>query len=57
MGYAFLMGACGCCHRTFSCNPVKVPSFRFDGVTKEPICKTCIEIINKKRNESFGGGE
>lgn len=48
MGYVFAMGACLVCKRTFSFNPVRVPSYRVNG-TKEPICPVCMEEINAKR--------
>ncbi len=51
MGYVTAMGDCGCCEKTFTFNPLKVPSHKFDGVTKEPICKPCIKFINNKRKE------
>lgn len=51
MGYALMMGNCGCCGRTMSYNPINVPSHRFDGTNKEPICLACITYINDKRSE------
>lgn len=44
MGYMMLVGPCFCCHRMFTCNPKKVPSFK-----NEPICRPCIEYVNKER--------
>jgi len=51
MGYALVLARCLVCKRQFSMNPVRVPSFKVDGV-KEPICKPCIEFINEKRIEA-----
>lgn len=34
-----------------TCNPHKVPSCRFDGVTKEPVCRDCMIYINAKRQD------
>jgi hypothetical protein len=51
MGYAFITGPCGCCHKIIVYNPIRVPSFRFNGVDKEPICEPCIIVINKERKK------
>jgi hypothetical protein len=51
MGYATAIGACLVCKGLFSFNPVRVPSFRVNGV-KEPICQACIELANIKRKET-----
>jgi hypothetical protein len=48
MGYALATGACLTCRRVFTFNPIRVPSFRVNG-SKEPICGSCIETINRKR--------
>jgi hypothetical protein len=48
MGYMSLIAECVRCNRVFTCNPDLVPSVRINGV-KEPICKDCIEPINKLR--------
>jgi hypothetical protein len=48
MGYAFCYSACIGCNRTFSYNPVRVPSIRVNGV-KEPICRSCVERANPER--------
>ena len=50
MGYAFVFAPCLVCKREFSMNPVRVPSFRWNGV-KEPICKSCMDVINEARVE------
>lgn len=47
MGYMTAMGTCFGCKRLFSFNPRSVPSFK-----GEPICGTCIAIVNAKRKAS-----
>lgn len=51
MGYALLICACFVCNGKFSCNPVKVPSFRNERGDKEPVCRGCMEVVNRKRVE------
>ena len=51
MGYAFVTGPCGSCHKIIVYNPVKVPSFRFNGIDKEPICESCIAVVNDERKK------
>ena len=46
MTAVFALGPCCCCHSVFSFNPDLVPSFKGD-----PICRDCIELINRKRAE------
>ena len=50
MGYAMAVGSCIGCGRTFSFNPVKVPSITLsiDG-NREPICQDCVNLVNPKR--------
>lgn len=48
MGYVAAMSNCLICRQMFSFNPVKVPSFRVDGV-KEPICSNCMGLVNEGR--------
>ncbi len=48
MGFAMCMGPCFGCGKTFSFNPVRVPSIRVEGV-KQPVCRECIEAANPKR--------
>ncbi len=50
MGVALCLAPCLVCKKTFSFNPVRVPSFKVDGV-KEPICEPCMQFINKQREE------
>ena len=47
---AFAISPCFVFKNPFTFNPVRVPSFKVDGV-KEPICSGCIEFINKQRQE------
>ena len=44
MGYMTAMGRCFGCGRTFSFNPVRVPSFK-----GEPVCEGCMTLVNEKR--------
>ncbi len=50
MGYAYCIGQCLFCRKTFNFNPVYVPSLRVNG-TKEPVCERCITEANVKRKE------
>lgn len=51
MGYALAIGACFACGKTFSFNPVKVPSFRDKNGEKQPVCRDCMTLVNEKRKE------
>jgi len=53
MGYVFATSACICCRRVFSYNPHKVPSTRAfsQGGQREPVCRSCFDLINAKRQE------
>ncbi len=44
MGYYYALGECWSCGRSFTFNPVLVPSFH-----GEPICETCIAEVNRRR--------
>jgi len=46
--FAFVIGSCVSCARTFSFNPVRVPSVRVNGV-REPVCRACVEAANPER--------
>jgi len=48
MGYAFATGTCLVCRQFFTFNPVRVPSFRNNGV-REPVCLYCMGVINRAR--------
>lgn len=47
-GYVFCAGQCISCGRTFSFNPVRVPSVRING-NREPVCESCIIRANPLR--------
>ena len=57
MGFYFVVGPCLVCHQPFSYNPDRVPSHPARGgvpvadttAPKEPICQTCIGVINEQR--------
>ena len=50
MGYALCMSACFGCKRTFSYNPMRVPSVRDPATgSREPICRDCVERVNPMR--------
>jgi hypothetical protein len=50
MGVAFAMSACFGCGRTFTYNPLRVPSITSPSTnTREPICRVCIERVNPIR--------
>lgn len=48
MGYVTAMSPCIGCRRTFSYNPVRVPSVTHEG-TRRPICADCVERVNPMR--------
>jgi len=50
-GYIFAMGACICCGRVFSFNPNRVPSTTAFNGQREPVCQSCMALINSKRQE------
>jgi hypothetical protein len=49
MSYAYAMSPCICCKRPFVYNPLRVPSTSAITGQREPICETCIGLINEKR--------
>ncbi len=49
MGYALCLGSCYSCGKTFSFNPVIVPSFRDKNGVRQPLCRECMTAINEKR--------
>lgn len=53
MGFVLMVGPCFCCKRTFSYNPVHVPSYSATGnpADREPVCESCMEYVNTKREE------
>jgi hypothetical protein len=48
-GFVFAFGHCICCDKPFSFNPVRVPSTSAITGQREPVCGTCIDLINAKR--------
>lgn len=46
--YAIMIGPCVLCKRPFSFNPMKVPSFKVNGI-KEPCCEPCLDRANAMR--------
>lgn len=50
MGFVLCFGTCISCRRLFYFNPVKVPSFRVNGI-KEPICELCMNRVNDYREK------
>jgi hypothetical protein len=47
-GFVIAMAPCLQCGRPFSFNPLKVPSYRVNGV-REPICEECMNDLNVQR--------
>jgi hypothetical protein len=48
-GYVFAMGGCICCGRLFSFNPNSVPSTSAITGSREPVCQSCMAVINERR--------
>jgi hypothetical protein len=46
-GYMMLIAECFACGRLMTCNPNRVPS-----VQNQPICKECMEEVNRLRVEA-----
>ena len=51
MGYMFATSPCGACKNMMSYNPHSVPSFRFNGTDREPVCKDCMAAANAAREK------
>lgn len=49
MAFMSAIGPCICCGRPFSFNPEKVPSTRAITGTREPVCRSCMDALNAKR--------
>lgn len=43
-GFAFAMGTCLACKKTFTFHPSFVPA-----LGGEPVCESCMELVNEKR--------
>jgi len=49
-GYMAGLGPCFCCHRLFTFNVERVPSYQSGPFgPKEPICRSCIDEVNARR--------
>lgn len=51
MSYALMMGPCFACGQPFSFNPIRVPSFRDQNGTRQPVCEHCMNLVNAKREQ------
>ena len=49
MGYALAIAPCFGCNRPFGFNPIKVPSIRDANGVRQPVCLTCVEMVNPTR--------
>ena len=49
MGFWFAYGPCICCATRFGFNPDRVPSSSELTGKREPICASCVALINVKR--------
>jgi len=49
MGYALIVGTCYACGKTFTFNPLRVPSFRDQHGVRQPVCRECMTVVNGKR--------
>lgn len=47
--WALVHSHCFACGTLFGYNPMRVPSYTPPGGTREPICRACIGLANKKR--------
>lgn len=48
-GYVFVLGTCYGCGKTFTFNPNRVPSTRDEKGERQPLCRTCVEYVNRER--------
>ena len=51
MGFAFCISPCFGCQQPFTFNPLRVPSYRHNGV-RMPICRSCVSLVNVKRKKN-----
>lgn len=51
MGYMFAIAPCITCGVPFAFNPDLVPSTSVITGHREPICETCMKLVNAKRAE------
>ena len=52
MGYVFVFGECYACGRPFTFNPIRVPSVRDERGVKQPLCRECVEYVNREREKA-----
>lgn len=50
-GYAVILSPCFRCGGIFTYNPNKVPSVRDQLGVKQPLCRSCVEIIQALQKE------
>ena len=48
-GYVHAFGPCIGCGQYFSYNPLRVPSTSAVTGTREPLCRACVEYVNRQR--------
>jgi hypothetical protein len=51
VGYMFAVAPCILCHVPFAFNPDLVPSTSLITGHREPICESCMKLLNAKRAE------
>lgn len=51
MGWLYVIGGCFVCGGTFAFHPDLVPSHPDDEGIRQPICESCVTLINRKRAE------
>jgi len=51
-GYAFMLGTCYGCGKTFTYNPVRVPSVRDEKGVRQPLCRDCVNYVNSERKKA-----
>jgi len=51
MGYALCMSTCYSCRKVITYNPTKVPSVKDKQGKKQPLCASCVGLIQAKQRE------
>ena len=51
-GYMMVYGPCYTCKHPFNYNPNHVPSYRFNGRDREPLCLGCMNRTNAQRKDA-----
>lgn len=49
MAYMSVLGECAVCHKAFYYNADKVPSTSVFTGTREPVCRSCMDLLNERR--------